>query len=89
MMAAFPYGVRPMRVDVVIKEKKKDGVGVGLLLLIFGLFALAYFLGGPEISANFPRSVEKALTSFRAEADKIIDSVGLSLGEIYRMVAGH
>jgi hypothetical protein len=78
-----------MRVDVVIKEKKKQGLGVGLLLFLAAMFTAAYLLGEPERAAGFPRPIEKALSSFRSEADKMIDSVGIRAGEVYRMVAGY
>ncbi|MGL4240855.1 MAG: hypothetical protein ACRCTI_07055 [Beijerinckiaceae bacterium] len=77
-----------MRVDVVVKDSKKDGIGLGLIALCLVLFGIAYVLGSPDVASAFPRSVERGLTNFRAEADKIVDGAATSLGDVFRMVSG-
>jgi hypothetical protein len=63
------------RIAVVVKEKKKDGLGIGLIAGFLVLFAGAYALGSPDVAAHFPRPVERALLNLRTEIDAITANV--------------
>jgi hypothetical protein len=62
-----------MRVELKAADKKKQESSLALLLLIGSLFALTYLLATPSVAAFFPVSVERALTNYRGEIDKIAD----------------
>jgi hypothetical protein len=63
------------RINVVVKEKKKDGLGIGLVAGFLGLFAVAYALGSPDVAAHFPKTMERALLNLRTEIDGVTANV--------------
>jgi hypothetical protein len=71
-----------MRIEVVGAGKGKNNVGLGLLVLIGGLFAGAYVLGSPAYASAFPLPMERALTNLRSEIDKATEGLGYSILDI-------
>jgi hypothetical protein len=75
-----------MRVEVKAATKKKQESSLGLLLLIGSLFAFVYLVASPGVAAYFPHSVERALTNYRGEIDKIADGAMTSIRDTLAMV---
>jgi hypothetical protein len=77
-----------MRVEIKAAVKKKQQSSIGLLMLLAVPFVVFYFLASPAITAHMPSAIERALTNYRGEVDKAIDSVGTMLSGAYYQVAG-
>jgi hypothetical protein len=78
-----------MRVEVKTNEKKKEsGLGLGFVLSVLVLCGCAYYLGGPSLEGVFPKSVERALTNFRKEADGVVEGAVKIYDNAYGKIAG-
>jgi hypothetical protein len=68
-----------MRVDVNTAKGKKKESGIGLLALIGALFVFGYLIASPSLTTHLPPSIERALTNYRNEIDKVADSAFTSV----------